>query len=239
VPGPDQLAELQQRIHERRDAGDAPSPPASAARREIAPRRSGFALGVALGALATAIVAVLWNYAAPDPPDGNIAESRDEPPPAFAWLSDAQLSDKAILRDEMVGLFDRQFGWFAETARGMEVGVDDRPGDADSRSAAIRVIVERRAIGGDWNTVWAIDVVARSEQRIEIVPDSDDLSGFTLWAYVLPDGMVSVDTGLTLTGSAPVTAERLQRDGEPEVIYSTTTDGYEVRVLQAAAALES
>lgn len=236
APATDELAALQQRILDRWEAGDAVSAPSPAARSEHVPRRSGFALGVAVGALAMAIFALVWNFAVSERPNGNA--SSDEAPPAFAWLSDAQLNDKAILRDEMFALFDRQFGWFAETSRGVEIGIDEHPGGGDRSAAAIRIIVERRAAGGDWNTVWAVDVVARSEERIEIRPDSNELSGLQLWAYVLPDGMVSVDTGVTFKGAAPISAENLQRDGKPAVIYSAITDGQEIRILQAAAALD-
>ena len=238
TPDVDHLAKLQDQILHDWDAENRVSTLAATVPERSRSPRSGLAVGIAVGALATALVVLLWNAATNEPPNNIIANGRDQPPPAFAWLSDSQLANKAILRDEMLAMFDQRFGWIAETGENLEVGLDGRVDSHDSPSVAVRLIVERRNITSeDWNIVWAVDVVTLSEERVEITPQSWDLSDVRLWAYALPDGMVSLDTELNIKGFPHMMTENLQRDGTPEVIFQTRSGPDEIRVLQAAAVL--
>ncbi len=238
APDADHLQELQENIMQRWQIEQCPTiatPMPSPGER----RHSAAILGFVAGALLMALVVIVWNgKPSQDRTEPTITSS--EPPPKFAWLNDAELAEKTVLRDELIALFDQRFAWLAETAEGVEIGVEERDHATDSPSLAVRVVVEiRPADGSDWQTVWATDVVTRSEEVVEITPQTHDVQQFRLWAYALPDGMVWVDTGLTLAGETTelVAAEKLQRDGQAEVIYQTRHAQRDVRILQAAAVL--
>lgn len=237
-PDTDQLSLLQESILNEWDAENRKVTPAPERSESVRSPRSVLALGVAFGALATALVVLLLSGVVTDHDPEFADNSSDQPPPKFAWLSDAQLADKKILRDEMLEMFDRKFGWIAETGDNLEIGLDGRQNTDGTPTVAVRVIVEQRTVHQDeWKTVWAIDVVTLSEERIDITPKSFDVTGFRLWAYALPDGMVSVDTELDKQGSPFMVAEKLQRGGKPEVIFQQRSGLEEIRVLQAAAVL--
>lgn len=238
TPDADHLHELQQDIIERWQTEQRPAiatPMLSRGER----RHSAAVLGFVAGALLMALVVLVWKSdSSQDRSAPTIASA--EPPPKFAWLNDAELAEKTILRDELIALFDQRFAWLAETAEGVEIGVEERNHAIGTPSLAVRVVVEVRSDDGSaWQTVWATDVVTRSEEVVEITPQTHDVQRFRLWAYALPDGMVWVDTGLTLAGESTelVAAEQLQRDGQAEVIYQTHHAHREIRILQAAAVL--
>lgn len=237
-PDADHLSALQRQILDEWDVEKQvvkPAPVVSGAGRSP---RSFLAVGIAIGTLATVFVGMIWYATVYDHQPDVIGKARELPPPEFAWLSDDQLSDKKILRDEMLTMFDQRFGWIAETGENLEIGLDGRVGTDDTPTVAVRVIVEQRNVMHDeWKTVWAVDVVALSEERVDITPQSWDFTGFRLWTYALPDGMVSLDTELDMKGHPLVATEKLQRDGKPEVIYQTRSGLEEIRVLQAAAVL--
>lgn len=238
TPDADQLSTLQNQILNDWEAEQQIVTRASAIKQQPQASRSALAVGIAVGALVTALAVLLWNASTNDATHDVIADRRDQPPPEFAWLSDAQLADKVILRDEMLAMFDQKFGWIAETGDNLEVGIDGRLNSLDSPSVAVRLIVERRALASsEWTTVWAVDVVALSEERVEITPQSRGLSDVRLWAYALPDGMVSLDTELSIKGFPQIVSESLQSGGKPVVIFQTQSDQDEIRVLQAAAVL--
>ena len=238
TPDETHFSAMQEQILNEWDAENQRVQPASATGESRQSLRSALAVGVAIGALAAAFVALLWNTTMNDHQADIVDNPTQQPPPPFAWLSDAHLADKKILRDEMLSMFDQKFGWIAETGENLEVGIDGRQHTGDTPIVAVRVIVERRnVVQGDWTTDWAVDVVALSEERVELTPQSRDFTDFRLWAYALPDGMVSLETELDKNGTPFVVSENLQRDGKPEVIYQTKSGVEEIRVLQSAAVL--
>lgn len=237
-PDADQLSRLQESILNEWDAENQTVIPAPAMPEPRRSPRSALAVGVAIGALATALAVLLWSASMTDHRPEIAGKSSDQPPPKFAWLSDAQLADKMALRNEMLAMFDQKFGWIAETGDNLEIGIDGRQNTDGTPTVAVRLIVEQRnAVQGEWTTVFAVDIVALSEERVEFTPDSWDFTGLRLWAYALPDGMIEIDTELDKKGTPFVVTEKLQRGGKPEVIYQNRSGLDEIRVLQAAAVL--
>jgi hypothetical protein len=195
-------------------------------------------LGVAAGVLV--MVGALWLWHQKSGPDEPIA-LENELPPAYAWLQEGQLRDKAVLLREMESIFDRRTIWLAETGESIDVGVVNRSTPAETKPVAVRIVVERRrAAESKWTPVWAMDVIARSEEMVRLTPKSSFAARLEMWSYLLPDGMIAVDTNLTLDDSTGVqmTISSLQSDGWPVEVYSAHVDGSEIRVFQSAAVLK-
>jgi hypothetical protein len=159
----------------------------------------------------------------------------------------------------MKELFGDQLTWLAETDERIEVGLSDRQNASvpsalasDEVPLAVRVVVEKRAAAGnDWEIAWAVDVVSKSEEVVDLASATDDGTSMRLWAYAMPDGMFAVDSELsfssgegggetTLPGSPETfhaTFSNVQEDRQPSEELLTGADGVEYRVLQTVAVL--
>lgn len=200
-----------------------------------------FALRVAAGVAAGVLVMVgaLWLWQSELGHHEPLAPP-SELPPAYAWLQETQLREKAVLLQEMESIFDRQTIWLAETGKNIDMGVVNRTTLTEMKPVAVRVVVERRRVAESaWTSVWAVDVMTRSEEVVRLTSKSAKAAQLVLWSYVLPDGMIAVDCSLTLGESAgvPIVTSGLQSDCQPVEVYSAIVDGDEIRVFQTAAVL--
>ena len=228
------------------------------ARRLPEARRSGV-VGFLSGVTVTVLLAAAWfTYQAGDTRrNQQIVEIGSAIPPEYAWLSEDQLHSKSVLLSEMQELFGHQLSWLAETNSRVEVGLNERSVSDEDRAAsattvplAVRVVVEKRdSSSSGWQLAWAVDVMSRSEELVEIAPQSGDGASILLWAYALPDGLIAVDSELSLPGvTAPqassdsaiirATLSNVQQDRQPSESLVTDSDGIEYRVFQTVAILD-
>ena len=166
-------------------------------------------------------------------------ESRAEPLPRFAGLNADELQNKALLLEETSTLFDHQLSWLTETGDELDMGLSDRPLSEDSRPIAVRVIVQRRRPSDPaWSLFCQVDVLAYSEEVVKIRPRCDAPGELTIWSFVLPDGLVAVDTELSLAETAVLlSTSQLYQDSTPRKLLAVTGEQYEFRVFQSAAVL--
>lgn len=237
-----------------------PEFPATIRSRSVGTKRAsvtGFLVGVTLSAL----VAFVWfaqSAGIEQSPDSLAGGSQAELPD-YAQLNDEQLRRRTVLLSEMKELFGEQLTWLAETDSRIEVGLSDRQNvsvpsvlENDEVPLAVRVVVERRAAAGsDWEIAWAVDVVSKSEEVVDLAPATDDGTSMRLWAYAMPDGMFAVDSELSFSSdeasgvtSLPGRTEtfhaafsNVQEDRQPSEEFWTSAGGVEYRVLQTVAVL--
>ena len=200
-------------------------------------RHRQFALGVAAGVLLMVGLLTLWQ-----PESGHDERPMPPPvwPPAYTWLQESQRRDKAVLLQEMESLFDGRSVWFAETGEKIDVGVLNRSKLTEADPVAVRLVVERRKVADtEWTPVWTVDVITRSEEVVRLTPKAQKATQLAMWSYVLPDGMIAIDTDLTLGDSTvfETATSSVQSDGRPVEIFSAIVDGYEIRVFQTASVL--
>jgi len=176
--------------------------------------------------------------------------------PDYARLNEGQLSERMIVLSEMKDVFGDQFNWLAETDSRIEVGLRDESSTNDrsltpggALEIAVRVVVEERSSSRDqWRRAWAADVISQSEEVVELAAKDDDQSTMMMWAYVLPDGMIAIDSELSFSeiGKAGTTEKaapfraafsNVQKDRQPSEELLTGDNGVEYRVFQTVAVL--
>lgn len=209
-------------------------------------QRGWSAVWFAAGAIAASVVALCcYKLLGPhgDSPDGV------QPLPSeLAFLQESELAEKVVLANEMDRLFGDRFQWIGETNNRvlLEVGESDAVSEEDSpRSArlAVRVVAVRR--GADekqWTPIWAADLVTRQEQVVRLVPDPAgalDAADFSMWAYALEDGVIVVDSELSLGDvSLKSTFNGVQRSGVPIAVHAVEQDAVQYRVFQTVVILD-
>jgi len=143
---------------------------------------------------------------------------------------------------EVDRLFDGQLAWVAETAEQVLLGLTEDHGAATGRPrVVVRLAIMRRAAAAkDWVPVWWVDVLCRPEEVVRVSHDGQ-LGDLYLWAYLLADGMVAVDTELSVEGPVQIRAARsdLYQRGVPKILLVRSHNGVEYRVLQTVAVLDS
>lgn len=222
---------------------------------------AGFLVGITLSAM----IAFVW-AAQPDrshTPQSFAAGNSQPSLPDYARLSDNQLRNSEVLHSELQELFGHQLTWLAETDERVEVGLNDRRTTDDSTSSEnaaapviVRVVIEKRdAEHQDWELAWKVDVVSKSEELVELTPESGGRASVKLWTYAMPDGLFAVDSELAYTATQssqrlapehPPESEsfrseffNVQQDRLPVETRLTGSDGIQYRVLQTVAFLNS
>jgi hypothetical protein len=168
-------------------------------------------------------------------------------PPAFAWLDERELAEKARLLRETERLFENRLEWIAETDDRVLLEVRQNAGGGAGTPAtglAVRVVVARRNVEQpSWTPVWAVDLVVHQEEVVRLTPQSAHLPNgaeLVLWAYPVDEDIVAVDAELSLSGPAlQSTFSGLQRSGIPTSVYAAERNGTELRVFQTVAVLDS
>lgn len=201
-----------------------------------APRRRLVAAFSAVAAAALLAVGLIWfNRTDVEPiAIGNPNETE----PAFSGFLAGELSHKAKLLAELEQAFEQRMSWFAESGNDVELGLGDDPTVPNSDSLAVRLVVTKRTGTSSWSRVWTVDVVAKNEQVVRF--DAKGNNSLSVWAYVLPDNMIALDTDLTIGGAINVhsVSSEVQHSGTPRQVFEAETDGVEYRVFQTAALLE-
>ena len=215
---------------------------------------TGFLVGVTL----TSLVAFIWTAQITKQEFQNpgLASNDQSAIPEYARLNEDQLSSRAILLAEMKDLFGDRLNWLAETDSRINVGLSERHYSekstrltGDAAQLVVRLVVEKRTSrNSNWQSAWSVDVMSQSEEVIELDPEDGNGMALTLWAYALPDGMVAVDSELSLAETDPstsfdaslkrVTFSHIQQDGLPTEELLTGSDGVEYRVFQTVAVLD-
>jgi len=203
------------------------------------PSRLGwFALGAAAAILAAVCVV---SRLGPD-------QGRDEPE-AYMWadlppevrLDRHQLAAEATLFAAMKEVFADRLTWMAETDGKVILGIEpENPASADgSQPITIRLVVMAREPGETaWHRRFSVDCIALNEQLVELAPPDGAEARVALWAHVLPDGMIAVDTSLNVAGAyGEASSSAVQRPQVPMRILDLRTNENEYRVFQTVAVL--
>lgn len=198
------------------------------------------------GALVAALVAAIGlvgRFLAPGPapvPEGQISREIAVSRNGIAEFGPSRRAEMATVFLATERLFGRHLAWVAEMGSEVRLGLNvDCGPSADRPLVAIRVWVARRAaVNSSWSQVWSVDLVGRSDEFIHIPLDA--AGDLHLWAFVLPDGMVAVDTDLAVKGAAAAggVAANVCPPATPVLISSWTDRGVEYGVFQAAAVLD-
>ena len=176
--------------------------------------------------------------------------------PDYAQLTDEQISQRKVVLSELKELFGDQLNWLAETESDLEVGLSEKAVTNNTPATqngpleiAVRVVVEERSSSDhSWQRAWTADVISQNEEVVELAEKDDGRTTMRMWAYVLPDGMVAIDSELSLPGSDAATAtsqngnlraafSNVQKDRQPTEELLTGSDGVEYRVFQTVAVL--
>ena len=170
-------------------------------------------------------------------------------PPEAAWLPQSQLSEKALLFNEMDGVFENGLRWIAEADGSVRLNVEQDPSHSRnlrlaSGAVAARVILaKRKSRDLHWTPVWAVDVVAREEEVVRLTPDeSDALEGaeMALWAYTLDDDVIAVDCDLSHAGlEIKSSFSGVQQTGVPLMLPAIKRSDAEYRVFQTVVMLHN
>lgn len=160
----------------------------------------------------------------------------------LAGISTEELAGDARLFGELERLFDGDLRSAVES--GTTVRLDIAPvagGPAiDAVPLLLRVAVAcRRAGEATWEEPVQTDVLTRTEELVDVVPDTQGGNRILLWAYRLPDGHVAVDASIRLTTPVAASADvtTILTPGKARQVLALKTREGECRVLLNAAPL--
>jgi len=143
---------------------------------------------------------------------------------------------------EMADLFSDELRWIVESDSKVRLGIHQVSGGriAGAAPLLIRVLVLQRGRGeASWRTLLETDVLTRSQELVEAVPDPAVDNRLALWTHVLPDGKVAVDSNIRLTSPirACVDATNILSPGKPARVFSLQTDDAEYHIFQVVIPL--
>lgn len=159
---------------------------------------------------------------------------------AAAHLDRGQLARKAKLLRVLRETFPNDLLWVSETEGEIHIGLRsdaERSLAADEPPAelAVRIVVSaRRRNELRWKTLCRADVMTEPQELVEVPLDGKDGGQLAIWTCLLPDGMVAVDSDLSLPGirGLHASASTVQREGVPYHTDSGAAEGWEYRVFQ-------
>jgi hypothetical protein len=210
-------------------------------------RLAWFSLGVAATVLVAA--AFILRHAVGE---RSIADPAPADADRFARMDAAQIHNRAVLFDELRTFYAGNLAWMAEVDGKVVLRLDSlklastsamspsAAGDARERSLTVRLVVVARTPGDEgWRTLWNADVIAGSDQLVEVGPEAGTKHALAVWAHALPDGRVAVDTRFSLEGdkSKAWTYSGVQQQAVPERILTHKAGNIEYRVFQMVAIL--
>ena len=232
APDDERLESLQRQILERSDDVSLP-PIASASNRHSANPQ----LLQSVAAIAAGVVIVgglLFGLHRP------VQQVADEIP--IERLTRQELEDAAALYAAAYEQFDDRLAWLADSEQHFEVGLHEDPPTSDTSRP--RVIVRLVAVlrdthGQTWQQLWAIDVIADSEELVRISDESGRNGSVLIWPYVLADGNIAIDTQIDWDGPVPVRSAEsaVQRPSVPATILSQESGESELRIISTVAVL--
>jgi hypothetical protein len=140
---------------------------------------------------------------------------------------------------EMERLFEGRLAWIGETNQDIALGIpgDDREIPEGSHVAVRVVVLKRPSPSAPWQALWIGDVVSHSDELVEVVAPRDG-SRLSLWAHLLPDGAVTIDTELAVgNDDKRWTSSTVQQPAVPTQIALRRDGTAEYQVWQTAAIL--
>jgi len=217
------------------------------ARRVTSPRNLVWA--AACGALAASIALVIYiadlvvdSSAPPLTVNAPRAQSLDSKSSPIAPISRPDIAEKELLVRELQEMFPGRFAWFMETGDKMELGLSKDDNIRPARIIAVRFVIESQGREErDWKTLRTFDFVTLSEEMVETSRSPDCGARVAFWTYAMPDGMISIDAELSVTGPVPihVSSSRLISAGSPTAIWQAEQDGVKYRVHQVAELIDN
>ncbi len=190
------------------------------------------ALGIAAALLIAATISLLSRR--PSVPNGVVSH--------VASITPSELQARARLFYEMETLFADDLRWVVDSDNEVRLGVRPVSGGpiAHATPLLIRVLVMQRKTGEAlWHELMKADVLTRSQELVEAVPDPKLDNRLLLWAYVLPDGKVAIDSSIRLTTPirASVDVTNVLTPGKPANVFSLETDDAEYHIFQVVTPL--
>lgn len=161
-----------------------------------------------------------------------------------ASMRPLQTQQRRRILDEFQGVFDRQIAWIADVDGELKVGLaptGQNKSAPDHRYLAIRLtLLSSTPSQTGWEVEQSYEVLASTEELLQVPLSTDDDSKLTVWAYPVEDGLVSIETKCHLAGaySQQVDASHLQTFGQHNRIHTFEKDGIEYRLYQTAVLLE-
>ena len=175
---------------------------------------------------------------------GLLTGSPGEEAAALAAVARSDIEAGGRLFREMEDLFADELRWIAESGSNVRLGIHQVSGGqvAGATPLLIRVLVVQRRRGAtSWQKILENDVLTRTQERVEAVADARLGSRLELWAHVLPDGKVAVDSSIRLTSPihASVDVTNVLTPGQPTRVFSLKTEDGEYRIFQVVVPLPS
>lgn len=195
-------------------------------------RLAWFGLGAVASAATAIILAVCWT---PEPV--NLAL-----PPRESSSRPADLAPQAKAFLEMQAIFGNNLAWLAETEGKVMLGLQGQAPASRASSTPITIRVElmvRQPGETEWRTSWSVDCVTLDGELVELTRADGSRNPWMVWAHVLPDGMIAVDSSLRwegLHGEANA-YDVIHRPGVRRSVFEWRHEGVEYRVFQTAATL--
>jgi hypothetical protein len=203
------------------------------------PSRLGwFVLGLAAAILA---VALLVSRLGPDQVQ-DVTPPQPLDFPSAARLDQRQLLLQATSFAAIGEVFADQLAWMAETNGKVLLGVEPEAEAlaAGPEAISVRLVVMARRRGQlDWQPHLNVDCITYGEQVVELPVEAGSEDRLALWTYLLPDGMIAVDTTLGIEGAGGegLSSSTVLRPQVPQQILDLEIDQTEYRVFQTAAVL--
>ena len=197
------------------------------------------ALGIAAGLLIAVTIAFLSRR--PPVPDEVVSGGEDTSSPV-ASIAPSELQARARLFHEMETLFADDLRWVADSDSEVRLSVRPVSGGPTARATPllIRVLVMQRKTGeAAWHKLMETDVLTRSQELVEMIPDPRLDNRLLLWAYALPDGKVAIDSSIRLSTPirASVDVTNVLTPGKPANVFSLETEDAEYHIFQVVTPL--
>lgn len=184
------------------------------------------------------------------PQDGTLIHASNDDVPDAARLDEHQLARKAKLLSVLRETFPDDLLWVSETEGEIHIGLRSSStslaaGERPPAELAIRIVVAaRRNNQPTWKMLCSADVVTEPQELVEVPLDSNGGGHLMVWTCLLPDGLVAVDSDISLPAASlkaarglHASASMVQREGEPCGAESRAADGWEYRVFQTVGRL--
>jgi len=204
------------------------------------PARLAWAVGGAAALLVAAAAFLLIRSGRPGSPE----------PTQLGRVSEAEMEGSRRLFRELDTLFGGELRAVVESEAGVHLNLAPAAGGpaSDAVPLLVRVTVAVRKPGeAEWQKAFEADILTRTEELVEAVPDPGRGNRIVLWACSLPDGKMAVEASLRLAdldgcrpstplvASADVTA--VLTPGKPKQILAVKTAEGEYRVFLIAVPL--
>jgi hypothetical protein len=231
---------LADRIVDQLSGYDSPSLDTTVAPwgRAIRPRTYLYpALAASVALILLGSVMLVWFRSTDGDEHRPLIRSGDDTAAMAATVAASEIEASGRLFREMEVLFADRLRWIAESDSQVSMGVHEVSGGriADATPLLIRVVVLQRGQGeASWRILLKTDVLTRGQELVEAVPDPSVDNRLLLWAYVLPDGNVSVDSNirLALPIRAYIEATNILSSGKPVKLFSLQAEDAEYYIFQ-------